>query len=321
MTAGTDDVKLEYEKLVPPSEHKSIFEESEDYDSLRQYIIDQPQVKLHDKKLPFSEVRLIPYLDYKREETIDKEQSTGKHLFYLKQSSKGEHDFCDAAGYYIKQTGQFVLLSFSSVVIKPSGRSPRTESENLKISNGVLYVLSPITFRSPEAAALYVLRKRVSADVWQDSQGVGLLAYYRGPAENVTPSSSLKSSFKNQNLNAKAAPQIFREFYIKEENVCDASGYYDMEKDCFILKKGSKLSVSASPYFTISQMGKTREHILTSSCLLLGGYYVLQTDITCSSATIAASYVKGVVSTYVEWEDKHKKVLADYYPERFYKKG
>lgn len=314
------NINEEYEKLVPPTPRESLFEDSKDYESLRQYIIDQPRVILHNKMLPFSEVKLTSYLDYIKADTIDKEKANGRHIFYLKQSSKGKSDFCDAAGYFVRQTGQFVLLSYSYIVKQPSGGILRKEDNNLKLSDGIFYVSSQIFFRSPETAASYVLGKAADMNVWHDSRDKGLAAYYKELEESRNTSKPLNSSCKNQNLNSEQEPRLVHEFYLMKENAYYASGYYDAENDRFILKKGSKLSVSASPYFSNSQMGETRDRIIGSSCLLLGGYYVLQKDIICSSATTAASFVKGKISTYVEWEDKFMKVLADYYPERYYQR-
>ena len=312
-------INEEYEKLVPPTPRESLFEDGIDYESLRQYIIDQPRVVLRNKKLPFSEVKLTSYLDFKKADTIDKENADGRHIFYLKQSSRGKFDFCDAAGYFVQQTGQFVLLPYSYIVWQPSGANARKEDNNLKLSDGIMYVLSQIKFRSPETAASYVLGKTADMEVWRDSRGKGLAVYYKELVESRKLSIPFPS-FKNHDLISEVEPRCVHEFYVKEDNVCDASGCYDVERDRFILKKGSKLSVSTSPYFSNSQMGKSRESIVETFCLLLGGYYVLQKDIACSSATAAVSYAKGKVSTYVEWEDKNKKVLADYYPERFYQR-
>lgn len=53
------DINKEYEKLVPPTERKSLFDESEDYEGLRKYIMAQPVTILHKPKLPFSDVKIL----------------------------------------------------------------------------------------------------------------------------------------------------------------------------------------------------------------------------------------------------------------------
>ena len=60
------NINEEYETLVPPSERKSLFDDSEDYVIFRQYIIEQPRTVFLNMKLPFSEVKLLSIVEYKK---------------------------------------------------------------------------------------------------------------------------------------------------------------------------------------------------------------------------------------------------------------
>lgn len=175
------NINEEYEKLVPPTKRESIFEESEDYESFRQYIIEQPRAVFFKKSLPFSEVKVTSYVEYKKQDAIDKEK--GKHIFYLKQSRKGRTDFCDAAGYYIKQTRGFVVLPFSHIINEAHGFVPKGYCRKGKLDGANLYILTSLVFNSPEDAASFVLGQSAGMDEWIDARGKGLLAYYKELAE------------------------------------------------------------------------------------------------------------------------------------------
>ena len=173
------NINAEYEKLIPPTQRESLFEDSEDYESLRQYIIDQPRIHFSKNKYPFSGIQLTSYVDYRKQDIIDQERENNKHIFYLKQSQKGRSDFCDAAGYYVKETRGFVLLPYSHIINKAQPSAPKGYGRKGALDGVNLYTLSLISFWSPEVAASYVLGQSAGLDEWIDSKGKGLLAYYK----------------------------------------------------------------------------------------------------------------------------------------------
>lgn len=318
-------INEEYEKLVPPIQRESLFEDSEDYESLRQYIIDQPRIYFSKKEYPFSGVQLTSYVDYKKQEIIDKERENNKHIFYLKQSQKGRSDFCDAAGYYVKETRGFVLLPYSHIINKAQPSAPKGYGRKGALDGVNLYTLSPITFWSPEVAASYVLGQSAGLDEWIDSKGKGLLAYYKELEPKPEPVININEEepFFTPSIlqeSKKEEPQQTLVFHIKETNVCDASGFYDPSSGYFYLMKDSKIALYVTNEFSQTPIGKARERLIFRNCKKVGVYYVVQKDSKCRTATAAACYAMGKAVTYVEWERENGMALKDFYPDKFFQK-
>lgn len=68
MKSKTEDINInkEFEKIFPLTPRKNLFDDSEDYESLRKYITAQPYISPVKENLPFSEVETM-------------------HLFYIKK--------------------------------------------------------------------------------------------------------------------------------------------------------------------------------------------------------------------------------------------
>lgn len=317
------NINDEYEKLVPPTKRESIFKESEDYESLRQYIICQPSIVYQNDKLPFSEVKVTSYVEYKKQDVIEKERPNW-HIFFLRQSKKGLPDFCDAAGYFIRKTKEFVLLPFSHIITIPLGKVPSGYSRIGELDGNNLYVKSSITFRSPEEAASYVLGQRAGIDEWIDSRGKGLLAYYKELAEpKPQPNYSLfNDGNEGHEPMAISQDQPYEKHivFIRENGVCDATGYHDPVTGHFYILKNSKIALCVDDEFAETPVGKARERLISSNCKEVDGYFVVQKDSKCRNATAAASYTLGKAATYVEWECEDGRALKDFYPDRFYRK-
>ena len=322
--APKQDINEEYEKIVPPIERKSLFEDSEDYESLRQYIIEQPRKPYIKRKLPFSAVKVTSYVDYKKQEVIDKEKDKGEHIFYLKQSLKGRIDFCDAAGYYIKQSGGFVVLPYSHIINVAQGYVPKGYGRRGKYDGSNLYILNQLVFHSPEDAASFVLGQSAGLDEWIDSRGKGLLVYYKELAEPKPK--SIINLFDNekeipvQHPLTPPQPQKKHIVFIKENGICDASGYHDPATGHFYILKNSKIALHVSDEFAETPVGKARERLIISNCKVVSGYYIVQKDSKCRTATAAACYAMGKNVTYIEWETDDGKALKDFYPDRFFRK-
>ena len=95
MKSKAEDINIneEFEKILPSTPRKSLFDDSEDYERLREYIIAQPYNSLRKRNLPFAEVELIEHIDFQRSNGIDKATEEHKHLFFIRQSEKGKEDF------------------------------------------------------------------------------------------------------------------------------------------------------------------------------------------------------------------------------------
>lgn len=141
-------VDEEFEKMCPRTLRSTLFDNKEDYINFRNYIIAQPYYVYDKAKLPFSRVTLCSFLDYKREEVLHKEKIRNNVVFFLKQSRKDRAGYCNAIGYYIKQTKVFVLLPYSIIV----NNSGRCENGEFGHEGQHCYTLNLMTFNSPEVA-------------------------------------------------------------------------------------------------------------------------------------------------------------------------
>ena len=174
------NINEEYEKLVPPTKRECLFDESEDYESFRDYIMSQPVNVLKNPKLPFQDVKVQDYLEFMRESFVNKETAARKHLFFIKQSQKGEPEYCFASGYYDKETKQFMVLPYSFIVNQAYEnthfQSQRRTSKNKDGNNR--FTTSLLAFNTPEEAASFVFGHKAGLDFWRDRKGKGLLDFY-----------------------------------------------------------------------------------------------------------------------------------------------
>jgi len=191
MKSRVEDINIneEFEKILPPTPRKSLFEDSEDYESLREYIIALPYNSLRKRNLPFVDVELIDYVDFRRNDAIDKATEEHKHLFFIRQSEKGKEEYCNAVGYYQKHSKSFVLMPYSYIVTWAYEHVPflvqKTENKHMDGVNR--YITHSITFSSPEEAATFVLGQKAGLDEWVDRRGKGLLDYYPNLLEKSEP--------------------------------------------------------------------------------------------------------------------------------------
>lgn len=120
----------------------------------------------------------------------------------------------------------------------------------------------------------------------------------------------------------KEEPQIIISskhlFYIKEDGVCDASGYYNEELRYFFICKDSLVSYDTDLIYMINDTEHARENFLNKVCKEVKGYYKVVRDAKCRSASAAACYVLGYVSDETSWRDSEGRLLSEVYPDTFY---
>jgi len=313
------NINEEYEKLVPPTERESLFDDSEDYDSLCEFIMSQPYNSLKKSNLPFHGVKLLDYVTFMFNEAVDKATAEHKHLFFIKQSVKGKEEFCDAAGYYLKYSKSFVVMPYSYIAAQANGQfkypGQRTGKENLNGTNR--YTTCSLTFMSPEEAATFVLGQKAELDEWVDRRGKGLLEYYPELAVKPVVTAPMINSSVPKTTISEAERHIF---HISIDKVCKASGYFDPEKGHFFILKDSLLALNADLEYEKTASGKARNRMIAANCMRSALFYWVTKDTKCRSASAAASYVLGKDSSYIEWEDKDGKALKDFFPDRFFQK-
>lgn len=322
MRAKAEEINIdeEFERILPPIPRKIIFDDSEDYNSLREFIISQPYNSLRKKKPLFSGIELMDYVDFRRTEAIEKATAEHKHLFFIQQSQKGKEEFCDAAAYYQKSSKSLVILPYSYIVSQAYGIIPllRLRKGNVNMDGINRYIPNQILFSSPTEAATFVLGQEASLDEWVDRRGKGLLAYYPDLLEKLKTNDYRPKS--NSSLGSPNSTEKKHVFSIKVKGVCKAFGYFDSENGHFYMLKDSFIALNTDPEFEKSASGMARNRMLASVCTRSAHYYIVNKDTKCRSASAAASYALGKNSSYIEWEDEHGKALKDYFPERFYRK-
>ena len=266
----SEDINIEYEKIVPPKVRKFLFDDSEDYESLRSYIMSQPYNPLHKKHLPFKDVELLDYVCYRWILEVDSETEQRKHLFFIRQSELGNEEYCNAAGYYNKQTGDFVVLPYSYIVKIACGDVPyrRFRTSNTKFNGMHRYMISRIVFNNPEDAASFVLGQKTGLNEWVDRRGKGLLEYYK--ELNKPTTSDANHIVSNVSFGHR--------FFINVKGVCEASGYYDPTNDCFYIAEDSFLSIHTDPEFDKTALGVARYRMLSSRCIKTNQYYKVKKD-------------------------------------------
>ena len=315
------NINEEFEKLLPPTPRKSLFDDSEDYESLREYIMAQPYNSLRKKSLPFAGVELMPYVDFRREQIIEKETAEHKHLFFIRQSEKGKPEFCNAVGFYLKHAKSFHVIAYSYIVAEThetvsSHLLRRVRSEMDGVNR---YTSYNIPFDSPEDAATFVLGQKAGLDEWIDRRGKGLLDYY--PDLQVKEEKKILNIFTTDIVQPSKPYRERHVLGIFLPGTCKAKGYFNPETGHFYIMKDSLLALNAEPEYGKSASGMARNRMIASKCTKVAGFYKVNEDTKCSSASAAACFVIGKDSSYVEWEDDQGNGLKDFYPDRFYRKN
>ena len=171
MKSKTEDINInkEFERIFPLTPRKSLFDDSEDYESLREYIIAQPYISLEKENLPFSEVETM-------------------HLFYIERDG-GVGRNCYAIGCFDEKTSTFVLKKGSKWVSEVTRGYLFTASElqrriyikkNCKVIADSIIQSRDIICKSPGVAASFVLGRIANGwKEWIDKEGCCLKAVYK----------------------------------------------------------------------------------------------------------------------------------------------
>ena len=106
-------------------------------------------------------------------------------------------------------------------------------------------------------------------------------------------------------------------FFIKENGVCDAKGYYDEKTKFFFVCKDSLVSYDTDLLYLINDTENARETFLKKICEEEKGFYRVVRDAKCRSASAAACYVLGYLSDQSFWIDSEGKNLSEVYPDDF----
>lgn len=202
----------EFEKIFgAPTVRQTLFAiDDEEYNKMRQYIMDQPKIEYDKKALPFNGIS-ISYSQKKHNQKIidqidpvvipltiiepikpsvkqKKSAPTEQHLFYIKrQIASGVS--CDASGFYNALTDKFIIKK-GSLCAKdlPDNKFRSGDYERrsflrhkCRSEDDCYYLLEDVECANPGIAALYVtgIIPRSGWIVWHDNEGVSLREVYK----------------------------------------------------------------------------------------------------------------------------------------------
>lgn len=248
----------------------------------------------------------------------------------------------------------FFKSSFYFTQLSNSIKNTRKKLDFLgsfKYEGNKIVQMRDVVYDSASLAASYILGEKRSFSIWRDDRGRTLDAYYPiyrakdiidkedstfpnyTPKVPETPINPVASSIKEpigtilnaineaKKKNDTVPFGTHRIFYIKIEGVCDVSGYYVESSKRFIVLQGSSFKNNTSKYFDETPIGISRMRFIEAACFTNnprnGQECVVSCDTRCKSASAAASYVLGRVSSYMSWKDANGKTLKDWYPNDF----
>ena len=344
--------KSEVEKLFGSPRRVDLFDEGDDYyNVVRPFILLQPAESFKENELPFTGVKLTPYTDFVKNQVIEDAKKQRQHIFYIKKSEKGNSDYCDAAGFYDKKKQIFIILRYSYIVSSNNYSSDdlalqmgrrKAMMTRSKADGNNRYLTENIHCVNPTVSASYVLGRKASIIEWVDDKGRSILSYYpdlaqmqaniQKPAPNVDEdkrpsisaekkdvSDSVVSVVLNTQIKKDPEKAVHRHiFYIEEQGLCKACGYYEPETNYFYIQKDSLVALFVDREYSYTNSGNARVRFIDKACVQEKTFFRVIKDAKCRSASAAACYVLGRSATYVEWIDKNGKGLKDFYPLRFF---
>lgn len=342
-----NDINDEYEKIFGVTKHENLFAaDDEEYNLLRQQILEEKRVYYTKKHLPFDGIEIDSYEVYLRKEIIAQEEKKGYRIFYIKEFDNQEL-VCYAAGYVDNST--FVVLRGSffkrtEYFINLANHLPE-ESRNNFLSNfsyynGILTQKKNWIYESASLAASFIKGRKVLFTEWRDNRGKTLDSYFNkykessiynteektfpyyehnnlSFASNRENSEESKSSVNSETVSTTAERHLFS---IQIHKKCNAFGYHDINDKRFIILRGSTFEKNVDSSFNTCSLGVSRQRFINAACEEKSAYYEVKDDTKCKSAAAAASYLVGQEVSDNLWKDYEGKCLSDIYP-TIYKKN
>lgn len=112
-----------------------------------------------------------------------------------------------------------------------------------------------------------------------------------------------------------------RYFYIEKKKGsgrdCFAWGYFDSTTKCFVIKRGTSLTLDMVPSYANTTAGISRDIFVRKHCKKENDGYILKQDVIMKSPSAAASLVLGrLANGWTEWKDAHGCSLIISYPNK-----
>lgn len=352
------NINEQYEQIFGKKERPNIFSpDDEDYNSLRQEIRDAKREFNPNKKLPFDNIILKNFEDFKRDEIAQEFAKEGHRIFYIKKYEGNKLVAYAAAYFNVKSSVFFVLrdsfcleTSYFNHLVNNILITKRYGFRSSFVKdNGFLKLSSTKIFDSASLAASYFLGKKSSFRAWKDERGKTLDAYFIKYKSDAIDDIEAKTfpDYKEPEpepvrevMNGSLLERIQRIFtptpnpiidvldslpgsdskhlfYLCQEGICKASGYFDQEDNYFYVCKDSLVALIEDAEYANTTSALARKRFIDQACVRENSFYRVTKDAKCRTASAAACYVLGRTVTYSMWKDANGKYLKDFYPQRF----
>lgn len=246
--------------------------------------------------------------------SVNKAEYSDKHLFQIIVDGR-----CKAWGYFETETNNFYICKGSLVSKTEDAEYLGTTSCKARVrfldkacldyGNSYYVVKKDTKCKSASAAACYVLGRTVTYTEWVDDNNKFLKDYY--------PQRFFMGEIIPEQKTIKEKPEDHF-FYLRQDpepgRFCDAKGWYNPDKQYFIIKAGSVISRELALQYKGTTFERARSLFIQRNCILRNDKLVVQNDVTINSPTMAACHVTGrVVKNRTIWTDSKGKTINDIY--------
>lgn len=246
--------------------------------------------------------------------SVNKAEYSDKHLFHMIVDGR-----CKAWGYFETETNYFYICKGSLVSKIEEAEYASTASCKARArfldkacadyDRSYYVVKKDAKCKSATAAACYALGRTVTYTEWIDDNNKYLKDYY--------PQRFFMGGNPPVQNTVKEKPEDHL-FYLRQDpepgRFCDAKGWYDPDKQYFILKAGSVISRELAPQYKGTAFENSRSLFVQRNCILRNNKLVVLNDVTLNSPTMAACHVTGrVVKNRTIWTDSKGKTINDIY--------
>ena len=348
-----NSIHEEYEKIFgAPQKPVNLFDTDEEYEAVRQYVVNVERIYDVKKNLPFSGVEICSYEDFKRNEIVRDAQKMGYRVFYIRRYL-GKELTTYAAGFFNPRTSRFEVLKgaffndsvfFKSQLMNMSIQDKLPFLNHFRRENGKMYLKHQYTPASASLFASLLLGKKSTFREWYDERHKTLDAYYQKYKNSAIDETEAKTfpdyvepptfeevfaipkpTVKKTEVPKEKVTEAPKEkvigkhfFYLHKYGVYNAYGYHDTATGYFYICQNSKVATAEASDYAGSSSSNGRKRFINEACTLEGKFYKVIKLAKCRSASAAACYVTGCKVDYTLWVDSNGKHLKDCYPQRFF---
>lgn len=185
--SGELDINEQYERIFGKEVRPNVFSpDDEEYNSLRQEILDANREFNPNKKLPFEGIRIQSYEDFRRDEIVKDATKTGNRVFYIKKYEDGKIVVYAAAYFNVRNSMFYVLREsfcrkteyFRHLCNSIYITKRFIFRSSFVVHDGFLQLKETKVFDSASVAASCFLGRKTTFREWRDERGKSLDAYF-----------------------------------------------------------------------------------------------------------------------------------------------